>query len=81
MLVDLSGDDLILCQITSRVRTDTYSVAIDNGDFDQGRLAVQSYARPNRLFTVEQSVILYSAGKLTSKKLDEVKSKARQLSS
>jgi mRNA interferase MazF len=79
VLVDLPGDDLILCQITSRARGDAYSVAIDRADFDQGQLAVPSYARANRLFTVEQSVILYGAGRLASAKLEEVKAKARQL--
>jgi hypothetical protein len=48
-------------------------------DFEHGRLAVDSYARTNRLFTVEQSAILYVAGKLKPAKLNETKSKIRQL--
>jgi mRNA interferase MazF len=59
------ADDLILCQITSQARSDGYSIALTFGDFDQGRLAVDSYIRPNRLFTVESSVVLYAAGKVT----------------
>jgi mRNA interferase MazF len=79
VVVDLAGDDLVLCQITSRARSDAYSVSLDSGDFEQGQLAVQSYVRPNRLFTVERSVILYTAGRLKGAKLDEVLEKLRRL--
>ena len=41
--------------------------------------AVDSFIRSNRLFTVEQSVILYAAGEIKDAKLHEVKSKIRQL--
>ena len=79
VVVELSGNDLILCQITSQSHQDSYSIPLDVDDFQSGRLSVQSYIRPNRLFTVEQSVILYSAGKLTRVKLDETLAKLRQL--
>lgn len=79
VLVDLPGDDLILCQITTRHRSDNFSVPLDNSDFDRGQLAHPSFIRPNRLFTVEQRVILYAAGKVKAGKLDEVLAKARAL--
>lgn len=79
VVAGLSGDDLILCQITSQARSDQYSVAITANDFERGQLSVESYARPNRLFTVEQSVIAYVAARLKNDKLEEVKSKLRQL--
>src|SRR5207249_1191222 len=79
VLVDLPGDDLILCQITSRARTDGYSISLDAGDFESGRLAHPSFIRPQRLFTVEQSVILYSAGKIRPIKLQEVLAKLRSI--
>jgi hypothetical protein len=34
---------------------------LTSADFEKGRLAVDSFFRPNRLFTVERSVVLYSA--------------------
>ena len=40
---------------------------------------MDSFIRPNRLFTVEQSVILYATGQITDAKLQEVKAKIRQL--
>lgn len=79
VVADLMGDDLILCQITSRARSDGYSVPLTAADFTSGRLEVNSFIRSNRLFTVEQSVILYAAGKISDAKLQEAKAKIRQL--
>ena len=79
VVADLKGDDLILCQITSQARSDGYSVPLLVTDFERGRLAVDSFVRPNRLFTVEQSVILYAAGKVKDAKLKEVRAKIRGL--
>lgn len=79
VVVNLSGDDLILCQITSRARSDGFSVPLALPDFDQGRLALDSYIRPNRLFTVEKGVVLYAAGRIKKTKLDEVKAQVRRL--
>ncbi len=76
---DLAGDDLILCQITSQARSDGYSVPLRLGDFERGRLALDSFIRPNRLFTFEQSVILHMAGKVHDAKLQEVRAKIRSL--
>ncbi len=79
VLVDLPGDDLILCQIMTRARSDESSIAVDAADFERGQLAHPSYIRPQRLFTVEQRVILYSVGKVKASKLAEVLAKARTL--
>jgi len=79
VVADLAGDDLILCQITSRARSDGYSVPLGADECEQGRLAVDSFIRPNRLFTVEQSVILYAAARVKPSKLEEVRAKIRQL--
>ena len=79
VLVDLAGDDLILCQITTRARRDGFSVPLDAGDFETGQLSQPSYIRPQRLFTVEQRIIIYSIGKVKTAKLAEVLTKARAL--
>jgi mRNA interferase MazF len=79
VVADLKGDDLILCQITSQARSDGYSVPLTAADFERGRLVRDSFIRPNRLFTVEQSVILYAAGKVKSEKLNEIRAKIREL--
>ncbi len=79
VVAELIGDDLILCQITSWARSDSYSVPLVATDFERGRLAVDSFVRPNRLFTVEQSVVLYAAAKVTDAKLQAVRAKIREL--
>jgi mRNA interferase MazF len=79
VVAEVSDDDLILCQITSQVHRDSYSVSLDKSDFQSGQLNVKSYIRPNRLFTVEQSVILYSAAHVTPAKMNETKAKLRAL--
>jgi len=79
VVVDLPGDDLILCQITSQVRSDGFSTPLTQSDFQSGRLMQGSYIRPQRLFTVEKSVVLYNVGQVTDSKLQEVKAHLRQL--
>ncbi|MEQ9550594.1 MAG: type II toxin-antitoxin system PemK/MazF family toxin [Coleofasciculus sp. G3-WIS-01] len=68
----LSGDDLILCQITSRAVTDEYAVVIESDDFSSGELRQSSNVRPNRLFTADKQIILYKAGQLKLEKMNEV---------
>ena len=79
VVADLPGDDLILCQITSQPRDDGYSLPLCAADFERGRLSQDCFIRPNRLFTVEKSVILYAAGKVKEAKLLEVRAKIREL--
>jgi mRNA interferase MazF len=79
VVADLRGDDLILSQITTQSHHDSYSVALTGSDLEHGRLHVNSFIRPNRLFTVDQAVIVYTAAKVKASKLDEVRSKIRQL--
>ena len=72
VVADLTGDDLILCQITSRPVTDHYAIPIGSGDFAAGSLNRDSNVRPNRLFTADSKIVLYRAGELISDKLREV---------
>lgn len=68
----LQGDDIILCQITSKARTDEYSIMLSGNDFIHGGLNKASVARPNRLFTADKSIVLYKAGALKQAKVREV---------
>jgi mRNA interferase MazF len=79
VVADLNSDDLILCQNTSQFRSDGYSIPLALADFQQGRLTTESFIRPTRLFTAEQSVILYTAGKVKDSKLREVRARIRGL--
>ena len=66
------GDDVILCQITSQARSDSYSVLLEQSDFSSGGLNQRSRVRPNRLFTADEAIVAYRAGQITSGKLSEV---------
>jgi mRNA-degrading endonuclease toxin of MazEF toxin-antitoxin module len=72
VIADLPGEDLILCQITSRAHSDAFAVPLTSSDFERGQLPQPGFIRPQRLFTVEQHVILHSVGKVTAEKFDEV---------
>jgi mRNA interferase MazF len=72
VIATLKGDDVILCQITSQVRTDEYSISLDDVDFVSGGLNRNSRIRPNRLFTADAGIIVYRAGHVSEAKLNEV---------
>ncbi|MEM8723699.1 MAG: type II toxin-antitoxin system PemK/MazF family toxin [Cyanobacteria bacterium P01_G01_bin.39] len=75
VVANLSGDDLILCQITSQNIKDLYSIAITNADFSNGGLNKNSNIRPNRIFTADRKIIIYKIGQLKAEKLAEVTKK------
>ena len=72
MIATLKGDDVILCQVTSQVRADEYSIRLDAVDFVSGGLPQSSRIRPNRLFTADAGIILYHAGRVSEAKVNEV---------
>lgn len=62
------GNDLIVCQITSQVHFDKYSIKLSNFDFENGKLNLLSYIRPNKLISIDKNIILYKIGNLTQEK-------------
>ena len=68
----LQGDDLILCQITSKSIKDNYAIPVDENDFESGSLNLESNMRPNRLFTADNHIILYRIGNIKIIKLNQV---------
>ena len=72
VIAELTGKDVILCQITSQWINDEYALLIDDKDFDEGNLNQISHIRPNRIFTADSSIILYSVGHLKKKMIDDV---------
>jgi mRNA interferase MazF len=72
VLADLQGDDIILCQITSKNTKDSYAIALDNSDLVSGSLSVASNIRPNRLFTADKKIIAYALGRISQNKYQGV---------
>ncbi len=69
---NLLGDDLILCQITSKNVKDEYSIEIRDVDFLEGGLRQESNVRPNKIFTADSDIILYKIGSLRREKVEEI---------
>jgi mRNA interferase MazF len=63
------GDDVILCQITSRLVSDRYAILISETDFSLGSLRQESNVRPARIFTADKRIIQYTAGHLNDEKM------------
>ncbi|HUT93964.1 MAG TPA: type II toxin-antitoxin system PemK/MazF family toxin [Thermoguttaceae bacterium] len=79
VVATLTGDDVILCQITSQAVADGYAVPLADHDFTSGGLRQASNIRPNRLFTAERSIVLYRAGTISPAKMQEVLAKLVQI--
>jgi mRNA interferase MazF len=75
VITSLTGDDVILCQITSKSVSDNYTIPLLMSDFVSGTITQDSNIRPNRLFTADGNIILYQAGRIKPEKLNEVVNK------
>jgi mRNA interferase MazF len=72
VLADLPGDDLLLCQITSQSSKDIYAIPLQEIDFLNGSLPVNSFIRPTRLFTADRNIIIRKAGLVRAKTINDV---------
>ena len=61
VLASLHGVD-IFCQITSQFKKAKFIVGLLQNDFSDGNLPVQSYIRPNRIFTADKKIIVRKGG-------------------
>lgn len=71
IIANITGDDYIMLQITSKNTKDNYSISLSQTDFCYGSLNQESNIRPNKIFTLDQKLILYKIGHLTNIKLEE----------
>jgi len=72
VLANAGRGDWILCQITSNPYGDNKAIALTNSDFISGSLQVNSYARPGKLFTANQSLVVSRVGLLNNTRLREI---------
>ena len=71
VVTDLSGDDFIACQITSKAKSDPFALPLSVGDFVSGGLPVDSFIRPNKIFTADKNLVLSVAGHISETKILE----------
>jgi mRNA interferase MazF len=64
VLADATRDDWILCQVTSNPYGDPQAIGITDADFQAGSLRTTSFARPGKLFTANNSLMVRQVGNL-----------------
>ncbi len=69
---NLQGEDVILCQITSKERKDSYAISLEKNDFEKGVLKHTSNIRSNKIFTANKKILLYKIGTIRARKMEEV---------
>jgi mRNA interferase MazF len=67
-------ENVILCQITSRPYSSTKPIKLLAKDFTDGKLPIDSYIRPDKLFTADPSIVKDIYGEVTKDKLNETHS-------
>ena len=67
VLADAGRGDWVLCQVTSSPYADARAVRLANSDFQKGSLRVVSYARPGKLFTANQGLLVSEVGILSDR--------------
>ncbi|MDR0295376.1 MAG: type II toxin-antitoxin system PemK/MazF family toxin [Prevotellaceae bacterium] len=72
VLTDIRGDDIIICQITSKPKEDIFAQALRTEDFVSGSLPVDSFILPLRIFTADKHIVFRKIGKITSERMNKV---------
>ena len=72
VLADASKGDWVLCQVTSKSYADPQAVEINDADFSKGSLEVVSYARPGKLFTASNNLMVMKVGDLKKESVKQI---------
>ncbi len=71
--------NLILCQITSQAYSSKRTIVIKSANFKQGKLPVDSYIRPDKIFTANKKLVTNNLGSLTQETIVTIKSRLKAL--
>ncbi len=69
---DAGKNDWVLCQITSKTYADPSAIEIKDADFASGSLNRTSYARPGKLFTANEKLIVFQIGLLKKDAFEQI---------
>jgi mRNA interferase MazF len=72
VLSDLRGDDMLLCQITSKPTDDLFALLIKPENFVSGSLPKGSFIRPSRIFTADKHIVFRKIGQITPELMNKV---------
>ena len=71
--------DWMVCEVTSRSRNRPMAIRIFPDDMQEGSFDRDSWARPNRVFTLNERLFTTRIGRLTDAKVAEIRAAARAL--
>lgn len=71
IVANVGRGDHILCQVTSKPY-DAESIELTEKEFEAGSLQRISYARPGKLFTANDSILLKEVGQLEPRAVDSL---------
>jgi mRNA interferase MazF len=61
-----------MCQITSNPYGDPIAIALNARDFSFGSLLIASFARPGKLFTASESLVIRCVAKLSEPSFERI---------
>ncbi|EKD84628.1 MAG: hypothetical protein ACD_38C00185G0014 [uncultured bacterium] len=79
VLANVEFGNIILCQITSKPYTSKIAICIKSKDFAKGKLPVESFVRPDKVFTADTTIIKKTVGRLTLKIRNKILKTVREL--
>lgn len=72
VLAEAGRGDWILCQMTSNSYSDILAIRVENEDFTKGSLSRTSYARPGKIFTASETLMVREVGILKADVLRKI---------
>ncbi|MDQ7034543.1 MAG: type II toxin-antitoxin system PemK/MazF family toxin [Anaerolineae bacterium] len=74
VVANITGINIILCQITSQKPRSKYAVEFEVGDVrnNDGSIKQKSYIQPNIIFTADSRIVVHKAGDLSKSKMKSV---------
>lgn len=66
-------EDIVTCGITSNLKDSKYSILVDNSNLIEGSIPTKSRIKVDKLFTLEQSIVIKRLGRLNKETFEKVK--------
>ena len=79
VLARVEFGNYILCQITSKPYSSKIAISMSHSDFTDGNLPLKSYARPDKIFTADPSIVIGKAGTLKLNKRKTILKRVQNL--
>ncbi len=72
-------EDIVVVAMTSNPVKVDYGFSISSSDLEQGRLNRPGKVRVDKIYTLSQSIVVKTFGRVNSKALDQIRKKLRDL--